>query len=160
MCLLFCLLDISAAFVQYWHTTTALELVAVVTGFACVWLAARESIWNFPVAIVSCLLYVVVYYRAQLYSDCDLQVLFIALSLYGWYEWLYGGRSNTELGVTARHRPRVAAGRGCSRWPSRWALATTCATTPTPPCPTSTASPLPAASWPSTCSPASASKTG
>ena len=47
-----------------------LEWVAVVTGFACVWLAARESLWNFPVAIVSCGLYVVVYYRAGLYSDC------------------------------------------------------------------------------------------
>nr|WP_236668544.1 nicotinamide riboside transporter PnuC [Hymenobacter rubidus] len=94
------LLDISTAFAQYWHTTTRLELVAVVTGFACVWLAARESIWNFPVAVVSCLLYIFVYYGAKLYSDCYLQGLFIALSLYGWYEWLYGGRDSTELGVT------------------------------------------------------------
>ncbi|WP_210513733.1 nicotinamide riboside transporter PnuC [Hymenobacter terricola] len=94
------LLDISASFAQYLHTTTPLELVAVVTGFACVWLAAREAIWNFPVALVSCLLYIFVYYRARLYSDCYLQVLFIALSLYGWYEWLYGGRGKTELGVT------------------------------------------------------------
>jgi nicotinamide mononucleotide transporter len=94
------LLDISSAFAQYLHTTTRLELVAVVTGFACVWLAARESLWNFPVAIVSCALFIVVYYRAKLYSDCYLQVLFIGLSLYGWYEWLYGGRNKTELGVT------------------------------------------------------------
>ena len=85
---------------QYLHTTTRLELVAVATGFACVWLAARESIWNFPIAIVSCALFILVYYRARLYSDCNLQVLFIALSLYGWYEWLYGGRGKTELGVT------------------------------------------------------------
>ena len=94
------LFNIPTSFVQYWHATTVLELVAVVTGFACVWLAARESIWNFPVAIISCLLYVFVYYRARLYSDCYLQVLFIALSIYGWYEWLYGGRNATELGVT------------------------------------------------------------
>jgi nicotinamide mononucleotide transporter len=94
------LLDIHSAFVQYLHTTTRLELVAVVTGFACVWLAARESLWNFPVAIVSCALFIVVYYRAKLYSDCYLQVLFIGLSLYGWYEWLYGGRGKTELGVS------------------------------------------------------------
>lgn len=94
------LLDISSAFAQYWHTTTRLELVAVVTGFACVWLAARESIWNFPVAIVSCALFAFVYFAAQLYADCGLQGLFIALSGYGWYEWLYGGRNETELGVT------------------------------------------------------------
>lgn len=98
--LAFLLLDISTAFAQYFRTTTQLELVAVVTGFACVWLAARESIWNFPIAVVSCALYVFVYYRAQLYADCYLQGIFIVLSLYGWYEWLYGGRGQTELGVT------------------------------------------------------------
>ena len=57
---IFLALDISGAFARYWQATTPLELVAVATGFACVWLAARESIWNFPVAIVSCLLFVVV----------------------------------------------------------------------------------------------------
>ncbi|WP_187632075.1 nicotinamide riboside transporter PnuC [Hymenobacter lutimineralis] len=77
-----------------------LEWLAVLTGFACVWLAARESLWNFPVAIFSCALYIVVYYRAQLYSDSLLQAMFIVLSLYGWYEWLYGGRSKTALVVS------------------------------------------------------------
>jgi nicotinamide mononucleotide transporter len=94
------LLDISSAFAQFVRTTTLLEWVAVVTGFACVWLAARESLWNFPVALVSCALYVVIYHRAQLYSDRNLQFLFIGLGLYGWYEWLYGGRGKTELGVS------------------------------------------------------------
>jgi nicotinamide mononucleotide transporter len=103
-------LDISSAFQQYFHTTTKLELVAVATGFACVWLAARESIWNFPVAVVSCLLYVFVYYRARLYADCGLQGLFIVLSLYGWYEWLYGGSGKTELGVTRTTRPEWLLG--------------------------------------------------
>ena len=97
---MFLALDISGAVAQYWHATTRLELVAVVTGFACVWLAARESIWNFPVAIVSCLLYVFVYFGAKLYADCGLQGLFILLNCYGWFEWLYGGRNATELGVT------------------------------------------------------------
>ena len=97
------MLDISGAFAHYWQATTMLELVAVATGFACVWLAARESIWNFPVAIFSCLLFVVVYFEAKLYSDCGLQGLFILLSCYGWYEWLYGGSNATELGVT--HTP-------------------------------------------------------
>ncbi|WP_165768414.1 nicotinamide riboside transporter PnuC [Hymenobacter amundsenii] len=77
-----------------------LEWVAVLTGFACVWLAARESLWNFPVAIVSCGLYVVVYYQAALYSDCFLQTMFIALALLGWYQWLYGGQNRAELPVT------------------------------------------------------------
>ena len=97
---IFLALDISGAVAQYWQATTRLELIAVVTGFACVWLAARESIWNFPVAIVSCVLYVFVYFEARLYADCGLQGLFILLSCYGWFQWLYGGNDVTELGVT------------------------------------------------------------
>ncbi|WP_460612955.1 nicotinamide riboside transporter PnuC [Hymenobacter seoulensis] len=92
---------------EFWTAAAGgspLEWVAVLTGFACVWLAARESLWNFPVAIVSCGLYVLVYYRAQLFSDSFLQTMFIALSLYGWYEWLYGGRSRTPLQVSRTSR--------------------------------------------------------
>ncbi|MCC2548429.1 nicotinamide riboside transporter PnuC [Hymenobacter sp. BT175] len=83
---------------------TPLEWVAVVTGFACVWLVARESLWNFPVAIISCALYIFVYFGKQLYADCGLQGFFILISLYGWYEWQYGGARNTTLVVT-RTRP-------------------------------------------------------
>ncbi|MBX0291097.1 nicotinamide riboside transporter PnuC [Hymenobacter sp. HSC-4F20] len=92
---------------EFWTAAaggSALEWVAVLTGFVCVWLAARESLWNFPVAIFSCALYILVYYRAGLYSDGFLQILFIGLSVYGWYQWLYGGRSHSELHVT-RARP-------------------------------------------------------
>jgi nicotinamide mononucleotide transporter len=92
---------------EFWTAAvgnTPLEWVAVLTGFACVWLAARESLWNFPVAISSCTLYIVVYYRAQLYADSLLQVMFIALSFYGWYEWLYGGRSKAALPVSRTRR--------------------------------------------------------
>ncbi|MCB2407180.1 nicotinamide riboside transporter PnuC [Hymenobacter lucidus] len=92
---------------EFWTAAaggTPLEWVAVITGFACVWLAARESLWNFPVAIISCGLYIVVYYRSQLYSDSMLQGFFILMSLYGWYEWLYGGARHTALVVTRTRR--------------------------------------------------------
>ncbi|QJX46040.1 nicotinamide mononucleotide transporter [Hymenobacter taeanensis] len=98
---------LSQSFYEFWTAAagnTPLEWVAVVTGFACVWLAARESLWNFPVAIFSCALYIVVYFRQALYSDSLLQIMFIGLSVYGWYEWLYGGRSKTELPVSRTRR--------------------------------------------------------
>lgn len=98
--LLFAFAELPAIIAQALRATTALEWVAVLTGFACVWLAARESLLNFPVAIVSCLLYVVIYHRTGLYSDRNLQGVFIALNVYGGYEWLYGGRNQTPLAVT------------------------------------------------------------
>ena len=38
--------------------------------------------------------------RAGLYSDMGLQVVYLALSIYGWYQWLYGGANRTELTVS------------------------------------------------------------
>src|SRR5258707_4680598 len=37
-----------------------------------------------------------------------LQVIYAALSVYGWYEWLYGGAQHTELHVT-RTGPSLGA---------------------------------------------------
>jgi nicotinamide mononucleotide transporter len=82
--------DFFAAGWQAVQTTDPLEVAGVLTGIVCVWLAARNSIWNFPIGIVSCGLYIVVFGRVQLYSDAGLQLAFIALAIYGWWEWLRG----------------------------------------------------------------------
>ena len=81
-----------------------LELVAAVFGAVSVWLSARQNIWSWPTAIVNVLLSAVVYYRSRLYSDTGLQFVYFALSVYGWYEWLYGGAGRTELAVSETPR--------------------------------------------------------
>ncbi|GAB2961287.1 nicotinamide riboside transporter PnuC [Hymenobacter coalescens] len=82
--------------------SSALEIWGFVTGLACVWLVARSSVWNFPVAIVACALAAVVYVRARLYSDAGLQGVFIVLGAYGWWVWVRRrpGEAVPELPVT------------------------------------------------------------
>jgi nicotinamide mononucleotide transporter len=87
---------------------SALELLAAVTGALSVWLSVRQNIWSWPTAIVNVVLYTVVFWDAKLYADMGLQVIYAILSLYGWYQWLYGGEGRTELRVT-RTPPRLAA---------------------------------------------------
>jgi nicotinamide mononucleotide transporter len=70
------------------------------TGAIAVWLSVRQNIWSWPMAIVNVALYAVVFYEAKLYADMGLQVVYAVLSVYGWYEWLYGGEGRTELRVT------------------------------------------------------------
>ena len=65
-----------------------------------VYLVTRENIWNWPVAIVGSAFYIVVFRGKGLYSDTGLQVVYIVLSVYGWYHWLHGGRNRPELPVT------------------------------------------------------------
>ena len=81
----------------------AYELLGFAMTLLCVWFSAREWIWGFPVAIVASAFYGAVFYQSKLYSDAGLQVLYIGLSAYGWYQWLHGGHNRSELRV--RHLP-------------------------------------------------------
>ncbi|WP_299984823.1 nicotinamide riboside transporter PnuC [uncultured Pontibacter sp.] len=76
------------------------EVVGVITGIAGVWLAAKQSIWTWPISVVSVTAYVFIFYDARLYADMGLNAFYIITSFYGWYEWLYGGKGHTERKVT------------------------------------------------------------
>lgn len=74
-----------------------IEILGVVTGFICVWLAARNNIWNFPITILSVFFYIIVFYRARLYADMGLQFYFLGMAIYGWYYWI--DRSDSGEGI-------------------------------------------------------------
>ena len=82
------------------------EILGFVTGAACVWLAARENVWNFPVGIVNTGLFLVLFTSTGLYANAGLQVVYLVLNGLGWYWWLRGGRDRGVLQV--RRAPRVA----------------------------------------------------
>jgi nicotinamide mononucleotide transporter len=75
------------------------EIVAAIFGVVSVFLSVRQNIWSWPTAIVNVGMYIVVFYRSKLYSDTGLQVVYVVLNFYGWYQWLYGGKNRTELAV-------------------------------------------------------------
>lgn len=80
--------------------SSCLELVAVVFGVASVFLSVRENIWSWPTALVNVSFYFALFFKSGLYSDMGLQVMYFGLSLYGWYQWLYGGKGRTALRVS------------------------------------------------------------
>jgi nicotinamide mononucleotide transporter len=48
-------------------------------------------------------LYAVVFFEAKLYADAGLQIIYFVLQIYGWYEWLHGGRHRGKLDITRIH---------------------------------------------------------
>lgn len=84
-----------------------LETVAAAFGIVSVWLSTREHIASWPTALVNVALYFVVFQRARLYADMGLQAIYFGLSLYGWYEWKYGGTGRTELPVSRTTRAQA-----------------------------------------------------
>ena len=76
------------------------EIIATVTGLAGVWLTSRQIIWCWPVALINVVLSFYVFFVEQLYQDALLQAFYFVMTLYGWYNWLYGGENHSKLGVT------------------------------------------------------------
>lgn len=81
-----------------------LETWAVLTGALCVWLTVVRDVWNFPIGIVSCILFAVMFEKVSLFGDMYLQFYFIALAIHGWYWWLRGGINKTQLQVSRANR--------------------------------------------------------
>jgi len=92
---------LAASFFQFliaqFEQTTVLEWVAVITGFICIYLAAKENIWNWPVSIISVAAYGLLFFREAMYGDMTLQIYFLFTAFYGWYFWI---RKKVET-----HRP-------------------------------------------------------
>lgn len=76
------------------------EIIGFLMTMLGVWLSAKEIVWGFPVAAVASACYYVVFCQSTIYLDSGLQVFFLVLSLYGWYEWLHGGKDKNELSVS------------------------------------------------------------
>ena len=87
---------------------SALEGIAAAFGVVSVYLSTRQNIWSWPTAIVNVGLYTIVFYQGRLYGQMGLQPIYLALSAYGWYQWLHGGAQRSELRVT-RASPRLLA---------------------------------------------------
>lgn len=81
-------------------STTPLELISFALSVVVVWLNIRQNHWAWLFAIVSSATYGVVFYGARLYGDMALQLVFITVSIWGWYQWLRGDDSHDQLPVT------------------------------------------------------------
>lgn len=83
------------------------EAVGVAFGIAAVYLTVRENVWCWPLGLVNVGLFVLVFAQARLYADMGLQVVYIGLCLYGWYEWLHGGTNRGALAVSRAPRKTI-----------------------------------------------------
>lgn len=84
--------------------TTLAEGLAFVTGALCVWLVARQHIANWGIGIANCLLFILIFTDSGLYADAGLQLVFIALGVYGWWNWVKGSGPADTLPVSRTGR--------------------------------------------------------
>lgn len=76
-----------------------LEIAGFFTTLLGIWLTTRRVLMCWPIVLAADVIYLIVFYRAQLLSDALLQIFFLAFTLYGWWHWWRGVREEGEVRV-------------------------------------------------------------
>jgi nicotinamide mononucleotide transporter len=70
-----------------WLAENYIEVFGAVTGILYVFLEIRQTIWLWPVGILTSGVYILVFFEGKLYADMSLQVYYLVISILGWYWW-------------------------------------------------------------------------
>ena len=104
---------LAPAFTLWGSPATWLEVAAFAMAIAMVLANLRVNPVAWPLAIGSSLLYALLFADSRLYGEATLQLFFVAVALWGWWQWLRGtGDDGAPLRVhvlSARARWGVAA---------------------------------------------------
>jgi nicotinamide mononucleotide transporter len=82
--------DVTRSIVSAMQHTSVIEWLIFVLALIYVIFAAVENIWCWIFGIVSSALSVYLCYSGHLFLESGLQVFYVFIGIYGWYEWLYG----------------------------------------------------------------------
>ena len=111
---------LAPAFTLLGSPVTLLEIVAFVLAIAMVLANLRVNPVGWPLAIASSLLYALLFADSKLYGEAGLQFVFVALALWGWWQWLRGrGDDGTALRVRrlSRRGRALALAFTLAAWP-------------------------------------------
>lgn len=73
------------------------EVFGFILALLMVACSIKELHWSWPLAIASSGLYFFVFKNSLLYGEAALQLVFAALALWGWWQWLHIGSDHRPL---------------------------------------------------------------
>ena len=111
---------LAAAFILWGSPGTWLEIVAFVVAVVMVLANFRVNPIAWPLAIVSSLMYALLFADSKLYGEAGLQFVFIGAAFWGWWQWLRG-RSGDGTLLRVHHLSRrglaLLAAATLAAWP-------------------------------------------
>lgn len=112
------------AFVLWGAPVTWLEIAAFALALGCVVLSMLEIHWGWGLTILSSLLYGWLFLDSRLYGESGLQLFFVAVAVWGWWQWLHGRRRGAGASVSTQAGLRIARLDARGRWLvlAAWAL--------------------------------------
>ncbi len=79
-----------------WLTNNYIEVFGAVTGIIYVFLEIRQTIWLWPVGIITSAVYIWVFFTSKIYADMSLQIYYLVISILGWYWWARGSERRAQ----------------------------------------------------------------
>jgi nicotinamide mononucleotide transporter len=79
-----------------WLSGNYIELLGAILGIVYIFFSIRQSILTWPVGLLTSVLYVWIFFVSKLYADMGLQLYYVVISIYGWYEWLFGKKTGNK----------------------------------------------------------------
>jgi nicotinamide mononucleotide transporter len=73
--------------------TSIIEWLIFIFALVYVILAAIENVWCWLFGILGSALSVYLCYAGHLFLESGLQIFYVLIGVYGWYEWLYGSKN-------------------------------------------------------------------
>ena len=73
-----------------WISNNFIEIFGAVTGIVYVFLEIKQTIWLWPVGIITSAVYIWVFFTSKFYADMSLQGYYLIISFLGWYWWRKG----------------------------------------------------------------------
>ena len=95
------------AFSAWGVPVTWIEVIAFVLSLWTVVCEMRVHVLAWPLAMVSSLLYAVLFADSKLYGEGSLQLFFVAMSVWGWWQWLRGHDASGRALVVHSLSPRA-----------------------------------------------------
>src|SRR6516225_5478145 len=97
------------AFAAWGVPVTWIEVAAFAVSLWMVVCEMRVHPWAWPLAMLSSLAYALLFADSKLYGEASLQLFFIAMSLWGWWQWLRGRGADGAPLVVHALGPKAAA---------------------------------------------------
>tara|TARA_R110002110_G_scaffold91264_2_gene237563 strand:+ start:185015 stop:185629 length:615 start_codon:yes stop_codon:yes gene_type:complete len=89
-----------AAIYQALLAMSAWEAAAVTLGVAYLLLAMRESLWCWYAAFFSTAIFLLLFWQVNLLMESALQVYYLAMAVYGWWQWRGGAKHENNLPIS------------------------------------------------------------
>jgi nicotinamide mononucleotide transporter len=111
---------LAAPFSLLGSPVTWLELAAFVLSLWMVFANMRVQLVAWPLAIVSSLAYMILFAHSKLYGEAGLQILFVIVAAWGWWQWKFARQADGSALTVRRIETRLAIvviAATCAAWP-------------------------------------------